>query len=67
MSMRFIVTDIEWDTDGEDVDLPSQLTIEIPDNDDDIWEEWDIEDYIGDEITDITGYCHFGFTSIKIK
>lgn len=42
---------IEWDTDGEDVDLPTE--IEIPD---------DIADEdIGDYITDETGFCHFGF------
>lgn len=26
--MQFLVTGIEWDTDGEDVDLPTELTVD---------------------------------------
>lgn len=43
---------IKWDTDGEVVDLPTE--IEIPN---DIKDEDDISDYI----TDKTGFCHTGF------
>ncbi len=46
---------IEWDTDGENIPLPNE--IEIPSNITD-------EDEISDYITDITGFCHKGF-SIK--
>ena len=28
----FIVTDINWDTDGEDIELPEELTIAIPED-----------------------------------
>lgn len=45
-------TNIIWDTDGEDVDLPKE--IEIPDGMAD-------EDEISDYITDQTGFCHKGF------
>ena len=47
-----IAYDIEWDTDGADVDLPDE--IEIPP---DITDEDDISDYL----SDVTGFCHFGF------
>ncbi len=46
---------IKWDTDGENIPLPNE--IEIPSNITD-------EDEISDYITDITGFCHKGF-SIK--
>ena len=47
---------IEWDTDGEDVALPTE--IEIPNG---IYFEDDISDYI----TDMTGFCHKGFEIIE--
>lgn len=43
---------IIWDTDGEDIALPSE--IDIPDGMED-------EDEISDYITDVTGFCHMGF------
>lgn len=46
-----IVHDIEWDTDGEDIDLPQYMV--IPDEID----EDDISDYISEKI----GFCHKGF------
>lgn len=45
-------TNIAWDTDGEDVVLPTE--IELPDGMVD-------EDEISDCISDQTGYCHMGF------
>lgn len=44
---------IVWDTDGENISLPTE--IEIPD---DIVDD---EDEISDYITDQTGFCHYGF------
>jgi hypothetical protein len=49
----YLAYDIQWDTDGEEVDLPDQLTVEAAD-----------EDELADEISNITGFCHYGF---KIK
>lgn len=43
---------IEWDTDGEEVSLPTE--IEIPE---DMTDEEEISDYL----SDVTGFCHFGF------
>lgn len=45
-------TNILWDTDGEDIALPTE--IQIPDG---MVDEDEISDYISDQ----TGFCHFGF------
>ena len=56
-------TNIHWDTDGDKEilkDLPTE--IEIPENITKNIE--DIDDYndeIGDYISDVTGFCHYGF------
>jgi len=55
----FIVTDIDWDTDGEEVDLPDEMTVNV--SEDEELEEDEIEEYISDKISDETGFCHFGF------
>ena len=57
---KFIVTDIQYDTDGEKPKpkLPKELEIIVPDD----CEGYDeIEQFISDEISNKTGYCHFGF------
>ncbi len=56
--MKAIVTNIEFDTDGEIVELPNQLEIEIPI---DIVDNEEIYDFVSDEISNITGFCHYGF------
>lgn len=56
--MIYKITDIEYDTDGEDVDLPAELEIDVPD---DLLDKDDIEEYISDEISNMTGFCHYGF------
>jgi hypothetical protein len=53
------VTYIDWDTDGEAVDLPERLLITIPEHMEEDIEE--IEDYVSDTITEDTGFCHKGF------
>ena len=59
-------TKIKWDIDyGDDVDLPTE--IEIPE---DVVKEAMDEDGIDDEvisdyITDLTGYCHYGFEIVS--
>ena len=55
----FTVSNIDWDTDGEDVDLPNEMTVNV--EEDEQLEESEIEQYISDKITDETGFCHFGF------
>jgi hypothetical protein len=55
----FVVSDIHWDTDGEDIEIPKELTIQI--SEDEELEEDEIEEYISDKISDETGFCHLGF------
>lgn len=55
--MKRYAVNIIWDTDGENVDLPTE--IEIPDH---LIEDEDISDFI----TEATGFCHNGFT-IEVK
>jgi hypothetical protein len=56
--MKKTVYSIEYDTDEEAVELPAELEIEVPN---DITEEEDIEEYLSDEISNVTGFCHLGF------
>jgi len=59
MKREFVVRDIEYDTDGEKVDdLPETLTITVPED----IEADDVEQYLSDEISNQTGFCHYGFT-----
>jgi hypothetical protein len=51
------VTNIKYDTDGEYFDLPENLEIEIPEDID----EYKVDEFISDEISNITGFCHYGF------
>lgn len=63
---KFLVTDIKYDTDGAKIKLPKTMTIILPDNVNDSYEE--IENYISDEISNRTGFCHYGFsTTPEIK
>lgn len=52
--MKFKCTEIDWDTDGEQVDLPSELIVDV------LGEE--IDQAVSDAVSDATGFCHFGFT-----
>lgn len=58
------VVNIKWDTDGDArlaKELPSK--IEIPDCIFD--EDDDIGEVISDYISDLTGFCHFGFDLVE--
>lgn len=58
--MIYKVTDISYDTDGQKIELPRTLDIEVHD-------EMPMDerlDYISDEISNLTGYCHFGFNTL---
>lgn len=56
MTKEYLVTDIIYDTDGEVLDLPKELKINVPDDEDAV-------EYISDEISNITGFCHKGFAT----
>ena len=50
------IYEIEYDTDGEEIELPTELTLDV--NTDDVEE---IADLASDYISDTTGFCHNGF------
>ena len=47
---------IQWDTDGENISLPTE--IDIPEG---MTDEEQISDYISDK----TGFCHYGFELVE--
>lgn len=64
MERKFRVFDIEWDCDYEEDknSLPNEIEVTITENDvDDINDQYDIDFYIENYISDLTGYCHYGF------
>lgn len=56
---EYLVTNIKWDKHGKKVTLPKQIKITIPE-DVELTPE-DVDWYISDEISNITGFCHKGF------
>ena len=58
------VTDIGWDTDDEDVDLPEEFDIEIDADDLDPNDPEDDDEFgerVSDAISDTYGFCHKRF------
>ena len=58
--IKYTVTDIKYDTDGELIDLPTVLEIVVPVE---IEDGYEINEYVSDEISNITGFCHKGFNT----
>ena len=58
--MKYLVYNIDYDIDEDNVDiyLPQELEISIPD----VIDEFEIEGLISDKISNITGFCHNGFS-----
>jgi len=52
--MKIRAFDIKWDTDGEDIPLPEEFIFELEDHE-------DIEEFMSDTLSEITGFCHQGF------
>jgi len=66
MSKRIRITNIKWDTDGEnprDLNLPKSVytTEEEIGYDVDKGDEDGLADFVGDWLSDTYGFCHFGF------
>lgn len=51
-----LVHNIKYDTDGDDINLPKNLTTKVEADDED-----DLEEVISNFISNETGFCHFGF------
>ena len=62
--MKYTVTDISYDFGGQDMGdtqlPPSTLEINVPE---DFEHPEDIDQYISDQISDITGWCHMGYST----
>ncbi len=55
--MKIIITNISWDTDGEDIELPTELYLNFSD-----MSKEDIDDdFLSDYLSDTYGWCHNGF------
>lgn len=60
---KILVTNITWDTQDETIeiiDLPNEIELTIPENLN-TYEE--IDEYISDEISNQTGWCHLGYST----
>ena len=57
MKIRFF--DIQWDTDGEEVDLPTETIMEVP-------EDCDLDTEGADVLSDKFGWCVLGFNWEKV-
>ena len=53
------VTDIDWETDGEDIDLP--VSVDVPLGDRGFFDDEELEEYISDYLSDRYGFLHNGF------
>lgn len=60
---RIIVTNIEWDAPKSATKkLPKEITIDVtPDKEYLLEDAEDYADAVGDYISDMTGWCHYGF------
>ena len=62
MAKIYNITDIDYDTDGEVVDLPTEMVITVPKEDEADWEE-----YLLNTITERTEFCVNGFVAELVK
>ena len=67
--LKVKVTDIDWDTsdtnyDTEDeIELSTELDIIVTENDvEDLTDLVEVDEFISDEISNIIGFCHNGYT-----
>lgn len=58
--MKYLITNIKFDTDGENIELPTEMEIDVPEN----YDSEEILQYLSDKISDDTGFCHFGFKTL---
>jgi hypothetical protein len=61
--MKYYIHNIEYVTDGELVDLPTEMEIIVPDR---LKNEEEIKEYLSDNISNLTGFLHLGFSYHRI-
>lgn len=59
--MIYLITNIDYDTENLD-DLPSSLRIKVASS----LDEQEKNEFISNEISNITGFCHKGFSATQI-
>ena len=58
----FICTNIAWDTDGEDIKLPTEMSVCLNLTRDEIGDSEEvIAELLFDYLIDTIGFCHYGF------
>lgn len=57
----YVVTNIEYDTDGIAVSLPETLIVELDLEPNEVLDDEEVDQLLSDEISNITGFCHTGF------
>ena len=57
--MKYKVSNIKWDLEGENIDIPTEMVVEVDPN----LDNYEKMEYISDKITEQTGFCHKGFTT----
>lgn len=68
MKKTYLVSDIKWDTDGDEEllkTLPTELEVDV-DVEEEVLDDEDAEYTISEYLSDEYGFCHFGF-SMKEK
>ena len=64
---EIIVSNIKWDIDGEDVNLPEKVVIKVTIDNADLLEDIDgYADNLSDYLSDVYEFCHNGF-KVKYK
>lgn len=66
--INYKVYDIDYDTDGDDAilaDLPSIIEIGVEESI--ASDQYELEDYLSDKISELTSYCHNGFNFKKLE
>lgn len=56
--MKVRAFNIQWDTDGEDIDLPKEMIVDV---DEDHFND-DPDEAVGDAVSDESGFCHNGLS-----
>jgi len=61
--MKYFVNNIQYDTDGEVIELPDSIMVNVPNH---LEDKIEIDEFISDQISNETGFCHKGFSRKKM-
>ena len=66
-AVKLRVYDIDWDTASEDIDLPDEVQIDVPDEIVGYGDYGDVNEYISDWLFDKYGFREHGFMFQEIE